>query len=130
MITLKTLPQATAQQVFDQVASHLLTQNAKSIAKNPHSDDPGNTYCVYKSPNNLACAAGCLIATDEYKEVWEEVAWDRLVKDYNVPDTHQDLISKLQMVHDSRDVEKWPGELRSIANAFGLDASIVDTFNK
>jgi hypothetical protein len=30
MITLKTLPQATPQQVFDQVTKHLLTQNARS----------------------------------------------------------------------------------------------------
>ena len=30
MITLKTLPQATAQEVFDQVANHLLEQGKKS----------------------------------------------------------------------------------------------------
>lgn len=31
MITLKTLPNATAQEVFDQVATHLLTQGEKSV---------------------------------------------------------------------------------------------------
>jgi len=41
MITLKTLPQATAQEVFDQVARHLLTQGKKSISEN-------NQYCMYR----------------------------------------------------------------------------------
>jgi len=129
MITLKTLPQATAQQVFNQVASHLLTQNAKSVAKNYDNDDR-SSYCVYKSPSNLSCAAGCLIANDEYKEDWEQVGWDRLVKDCKVPNTHQDLISNLQMVHDSRDVEEWSGELEHVARVFCLDDSVVANTNK
>lgn len=32
MITLKTLPKATAQEVFDQVTRHLLTQMKRSVS--------------------------------------------------------------------------------------------------
>lgn len=130
MITLKTLPQATEQQVFNQVATHLLTQNAKSVEKNHNTDDPDRTYCVYKGPNNLACAAGCLIANDEYNAEFEENSWSTLTQDYNVPDTHQILISRLQVLHDQTDVQQWPQQLCEIAKLHNLNTDVVDNFNK
>jgi hypothetical protein len=56
MITLETLPQATAQEVFDQVATHLLTQRQRSTTK-------GN--CAYRGDDGLKCAAGCLLGPDD-----------------------------------------------------------------
>ena len=43
MITLRTLPHATAQEVFDQVATHLLTQNARAGIV----DTDGGFMCRY-----------------------------------------------------------------------------------
>ena len=66
-ITLTTLAEATQQQVFDQVATHLLVdQREKSYTL----DDDGDDQCAYKMEddkgNTLKCAVGCLISDDEY----------------------------------------------------------------
>ncbi len=42
-ITLKNLNKKTAQEVFDYIANHLLTQNAQS-------KDPNNGACLYRIP--------------------------------------------------------------------------------
>ena len=63
MITLKTLPQATAQEVFDQVTQHLLKQG-----KAARSGTGACRYRVETRGEILKCAAGCLIADDEYAE--------------------------------------------------------------
>ena len=66
-ITLKTLEQATAQEVFDQVAEHMLTQYELSML---------NDTCVYRGYSGLKCAAGCLIGDDEYNnELMEGFTW-------------------------------------------------------
>lgn len=64
-ITLKNLHEATEQQVFDQVAGHLLTQ--KEVLPSP--------ACFYRGPNGLKCAAGCLIANDEYMPEEFNLEW-------------------------------------------------------
>lgn len=110
MITLKTLPQATAQEVFDQCASHLLRQMQKS-------EDHGNCrYCIGK----LACAAGCFIANDEYNPEWEGLPWNMLVNSYGVSSKHEDLINDLQYIHDIHDVEEWQFGLECIAKDHNL----------
>ena len=45
------------QQIFDKVATHLLTQNARSAAEGS---------CLYRSPSGLKCAVGCLISDSVY----------------------------------------------------------------
>lgn len=119
MITLKTLPQATAQEVFDQVARHLLTQNEKS------SDDSG---CVYRTADGLACAAGCLMADDEVDDEWNaDVAWAELVERGVAPKEHQDLIEDLQGAHDSFPTQAWPERLKAIADNYGLSTAVTYT---
>ena len=66
MITLKTLGKATAQEVFDQVATHLLTQNERSL---------DGASCSYRNCDGLKCAAGCLISDDEYDNQMEGIDW-------------------------------------------------------
>ncbi len=112
-ITLKTLPEATPQQVFDQVARHLMTQNRKSI-------------CAYRSEFiNLSCAAGCLIADDEYMPSMEGSLWIDLVNRKAVPDTHHLLITELQTVHDKHKTRFWARQLKLTAEEKGLDSSVV-----
>lgn len=109
MITLKTLPEATAQEVFDQVAKHLLTQN-----KTSYSDDAVG-ICAYRGSEGLKCAAGCIIADDEYNPSWEQQGWTVLVDSRVVPLKHHDLIRSLQLIHDDYDTDRWRELLDELA---------------
>lgn len=120
MVTLKTLEQSTPQQVFDHVATHLLTQNKRSTNK--------NRDCLYKSPEGLKCAAGCIIADDEYNEKMEDVVWRMLVRREVVPEAHMELISDLQYCHDDYEPRIWKRKLKEIAKYHNLSISVLDKF--
>lgn len=95
-ITLATLSKATEQQVFDQVARHLLKQGKRAMSD--------NGSCKYRAGNGLMCAAGCLIADDEYHAKYDvRGGWLSVVEAYphEVPSAHQNLIASLQGLHDS-----------------------------
>jgi len=115
MITLKTLPQATAQEVFDQITQHLLRQGkaAQTI----------NGSCRYKleePTRTLKCAAGCLIADDEYSSRFEGESWNTLIIRRLVPNTHEYLIRSLQKMHDTCLVSEWPDRLKQLAEDYDL----------
>lgn len=107
IITLKNLKEATAQQVFDQVVAHLREQKVQS--KKPDPDGGDMKMCAYRGDNGLKCAAGALIADDEFVPQMDEgdeegtgTSWHCLIKRNLVPSTqHDQLISALQAVHDS-----------------------------
>lgn len=124
-ITLATLPDATAQQVFDQVAVHLLTQNKRCESE---EDDLGDARCVYRGEDGLRCAAGCLIADEEYdSDRMEGHGWVVMAKTKGiVPTRHCDLIQRLQGVHDSFAPEGWEARLRHIATIHGLNTDAID----
>ena len=106
MITLKTLAQASEQEVFDQVATYLLKQGMRS------SDKSGN--CKYRH-EGLRCAAGCLIGDDEYDPSMEVNSWDRLTATSKAPKDHADLIVSLQAIHDDCNPLDWKGHLKVLA---------------
>lgn len=108
MITLVTLPQATEQEVFDQVVIHLFTQKTKSV-------DGNNETCVYRTPDGKKCAAGCLISDEEYDSDIEGEAWTKLVEKGFAPNAHVKLISALQRVHDHFTPHEWYQALHIIA---------------
>lgn len=110
-ITLATLPYFSAQQVFDFVAKHLLTQMERSM-----SDDQ---MCRYRH-GQLKCAAGCLIADEEYKESFEGRAWIYLKTINQVTACHFDLINSLQRVHDGSQPHQWKQRLETLAGKLGL----------
>lgn len=112
MITLKTLPLATAQEVFDQCTRHLLTQNEKS-------EDGEPAACRYHH-RHLRCAAGCFIADDEYSPALEGKAWEPLAVQKVVPGAHARLITDLQVVHDRSPPWKWFERLTNLAKDRGL----------
>ena len=126
-ITLKTLPQATEQQVFDQVATHLLTQGRKS-------ENAGT--CLYRGPEGTKCAAGCLIGKSEYRAYWEGRSWSGLAGEGSVPEEHLDLIIALQKIHDHPDwrlrtlARSWREKLIKLANEFELSYKVVEDFNE
>lgn len=118
MITLATLPQATEQQVFDQVSKHMLKQNEKSLCDN-------GLGCSYRNKLGLKCAAGCLIADSEYTEDFEGVGWDNLVIDEAaVPALHVGLIVKLQEIHDNTKVSYWKNKLAELAKDRNLNFNV------
>lgn len=121
-ITLATLADATAQEVFDQVAKHLLTQNKVSVAE--------SGACQYRN-EGLKCAAGCLIGDDEY-EIEMDLdgypaglkqginvigsSWDDLILRGLVPTTKHDcLIGQLQILHDGINPRNWHNNLKELA---------------
>lgn len=123
MITLKNLHLATEQEVFDQVARHLLTQMETSIV---------GSVCKYRHIKHdgtiLKCAAGCLIADDEYIKDFERKTWSLLIEKYGIPNTNALLISQLQILHDTMATEYWENELEILAKGFNLNTEVLNEF--
>ena len=69
-ITLATLPQATAQEVYSQVRNHMLTQGIQSMIEF-HG-------CQYHGPEGLMCAAGCLVSDTEYRYNTKSLRWSTI----------------------------------------------------
>jgi hypothetical protein len=120
-VTLKTLAEATAQEVFDQVAKHLLEQGKRSMKLNVYKAE----ICLYRGPEGTMCAAGCLISDNEYKDDMEGGSWENLVKYGYTPETHKDLISYLQRVHDQREPSTWREGLLNLCQRFDLNPQII-----
>ena len=115
-ISLENLSSATAQEVFTQVATHLLTQlERSSTSPTPYSN------CLYRGPRGLKCAAGCLISDQEYTPALENNPWSILISDCFVPGEHGNLIMSLQLVHDAKNVEDWKEVLSNLAKEKGLE---------
>ena len=115
----------TQQQIFDKVATHLLTQGAKSMM--------GDT-CRYRGSNGAKCAVGCLIKDDHYDPILElrssrsELVKEALIK--SKVDIHTELLVKLQYIHDHMQCVAWDSELQNLAKTYNLSASVVTNFNK
>ena len=117
-ITLKNLEEATKEQVFDQVAKHLLQQQKQSISKD------GST-CSYRGAEGLKCAAGSLIGDEEYDKVMEGMSWVGLASEGLVPSKHVNLIIHLQGLHDNSNVEDWKNGLTEVAKEFEIKSNIL-----
>jgi len=113
-ICLANLHEATEQEVFDQVAKHLLTQKKRST-------DSANENCQYRGDGGLMCAAGCLITDSEYNRNMEGASWDTLVEGGHVPRAHIQLIQTLQEIHDHTPVNNWYTSLKMLAFNNGLE---------
>ncbi|MBS7458845.1 hypothetical protein [Coralloluteibacterium stylophorae] len=121
-ITLATLPAATAQEVFDQVARHLMTQGEPAM-------NADGSSCVYHAADGLMCAAGCLIAPEEMRTDWEGRSWDSATR-RGAPEAHVGLIERLQTVHDSARgiptsevLPRWRAGLSRVAHRCHLSAA-------
>lgn len=144
----------TMQQVFDRVATHLLTQNAQS--KGPYTDYSDGYWtevdnaCAYRGANGMKCAVGCLIPDDEYDERFEGAAVTavrpqpmlspnaygvhkgkllaKALRAGGVNTTNErllELLSELQQVHDTSSPKHWREELLKVAKTYGLGDSAV-----
>lgn len=107
-----------SQQMFDKVAKHLLTQNAKSRA-------------LYRGRGGMMCAIGCLIPDDLYSPKMEGIWVERLVAYFPelkkfIPDLA--LADRLQRIHDVCACNRWKDELRRAARNFHLSYKILRRF--
>lgn len=133
----------TAQEIFNKVATHLLTQRARSLTNLPETAEI--PACNYRGAEGRACAVGCLIPDEMYSP-------DMDISDpfsgYNgtgvasllgrFPDLKPrllpsglseraglDFLTELQYLHDSVEPDIWGKGLRELAVRWGLDASIL-----
>lgn len=115
-INLSNLAEASRQQVFDQVMKHLLTQKERS----KHENGP----CAYRGEQGRMCAAGCLIADEEYFPAMDDhgsgLDWSSVVLKGYAVGTHMDLIEALQMIHDNSHPQLWEAQLKALASQEGL----------
>jgi hypothetical protein len=120
-ITLATLASATEQEVFDQVVNHLMTQ-MKPSANLTLEGNPGS--CAYRNDDGLSCAAGCLMDDVEALEVkkasYNNAAWTAIVGNKLAPETHWELITQLQKIHDQMSPDRWHHALRNFAKRENL----------
>lgn len=109
-ITIHNLKESTAQEVFDFIADHLLTQNEQALR---------GAMCSYRAEDGnrvLKCAAGVLIPYEEYRDTMEGKGYDTLIKtNPHWSKAHVELIVKLQHVHDGNLPEYWKRELQELA---------------
>lgn len=104
-ITLATLKDATKQQIFDQVARHLLKQNERAV------DVEGR--CKYRTESGLMCAAGCLISDEEYTPRMDKHgSWGGVVMAGFACNTHLEFIGALQNMHDNDNPDSGDFETR------------------
>lgn len=107
----------TEQEIFTKVANHLLTQNEPSV----NSD----YECLYRGPNGLKCAVGCLIKDEFYSADIERMAVAtcdvnaRLISSGIIVDSHE-LLQALQQLHDYGDPATWRQGLERVATLHDL----------
>lgn len=117
---------ALQQKIFNKVAKHLLTQ--MEVSGIPDS-------CLYRDPNGLKCAVGCLIPDGEYKAEFENKAILNIPYLVEVVAKNDKeiiwLLRDLQIIHDHNDGPKeWVAELVQVANRYNLSIKAInDVFN-
>lgn len=118
----------TKQEIFDHVATHLLTQGRRS-------QNPNDKRCLYFGPDGTRCAIGCLYPP-EVREAFEGTTYnyadlDSIVSEEDVVDilgsdfldhliSHRNLLQHLQHIHDSIEPLCWDIALEESAKFHDL----------
>lgn len=121
------------QTFFDTTARHLLTQGCKAVGQ----DEGGNPVCRYRDDEGNKCALGAHIPDEYYLEAFEGLApgvgplFDRsgrMLAACIGLETEADVTfaRSVQAVHDFHEPGQWAGELRLVAERFGLNTNAVD----
>jgi hypothetical protein len=113
----------TAQQLFDLISTHLLTQKSKST---------DGKACFYRDQDGKKCALGIVISDAEYSPTMERQTLSMLLQ--NNGDGYQlshdtavemrlnfDLLRALQVIHDVNYPDMWAHSLQRIAEEFRLE---------
>lgn len=112
----------TEQEVFNRVAVHLLSQKKRSEDK---------FGCLYRSPEGLKCAIGCLIPDEKYSPSMERNLVDRLdLSLIGLSDIDLWFLESLQSIHDQYDPTHWLNELSYFAQDWGISEEILEQFRE
>ncbi len=121
------------QTIFDKVATHLLTQNARSFQ---HAN---GGICAYRGVGGTKCAIGALISDEHYTEdiegltlVWGDTVRGRIARAVSLslgvevlsPGVLR-LLQDLQRLHDKNPPEKWRSLLLTTACRFELSPKVL-----
>lgn len=124
----------TPQEIFDKVATHLLTQRERAFGIDGE--------CCYRGVGGTKCAIGALIPDELYDKKLEgcSVLMDKVrqvlegagVLPKNSGHIYSDgnvlLLNKLQRIHDCTTEANWPHELDYVASELGLSAAVLRHF--
>lgn len=121
----------TKQEVFTQVATHLLTQKEQA-----YNEGAG---CRYRDESGRKCAVGCLIPDELYSPELEGISVaDFHSRSFTVPklrsvahylelSTNLDLLIRLQSIHDTMRPTRWEEQLTRLARAHNLQMPVFTT---
>lgn len=99
----------TDEDIFEYVTSCLIKQGDKSIL----GGEDENYGCAYRGINNTKCAVGHLIDDLYYDNIIENLTIydDRVQRRVKLSlplwELNEDMLSKMQNVHDQYQVEQW-----------------------
>lgn len=122
----------TKQEIFDKVATHLLTQNKKSYLPG-YNNTSISKACAYRGEDNCKCGIGILIPDDKYDPSLESktvINNDVLLSLEDGIDREDveiiQFLSHLQCIHDLCPIEEWKFRLTVVAEDYGLSfASVI-----
>ncbi len=114
------------QELYNKVATHLLTQNKKSVEN--YID------CKYRGDNGLKCAIGCLIPDELYTPEFEGLKLCNLpsvlLESIGINSVScKSLASDLQTIHDHWSVNHWKSELERLAVHYDLNYAVLNDYN-
>lgn len=126
-ITQDWVANATAQEIYNYVTKHLLSQNRKSelYGSCAYFGDTDDNGVEWVEPG-LYCAAGCLLKdTKEIREFVNEECenqiWSTLIANGYAPTNQATIINGLQLIHDSCGPKDWHANLKYFALENGLE---------
>jgi len=99
----------TRIEIVELVTKHLLAQGKRST-------EAGASKCLYRGPNGLQCAIGCLIPDELYKDWFDEQGYVDMTigAAAGISSDDLDLARRLQTIHDEEDVKQWPAKLEEV----------------
>lgn len=120
------------QEIFDKVANHLLKQNERSEKLIAELNGFEGTACMYRGPNGLKCAAGCLIPDELYNPSFElnTVCSNKMIKVFEslgISDSELIFLNDLQLIHDCEQCKDWKSALTKRANQHNLNKDVLDS---
>lgn len=113
----------SGQELFNQVAKHLLIQNKQSFFKN-------TGIGAYRGDQDLKCGLGIIIPDEEYSEELEfrspsEWHWS-IQQKFGLGEVEVlKLADELQGIHDNYEPKEWPTALLELAESKMLDSSVI-----
>ena len=106
----------TTQEAFNTMVKHLRAQGVPSIDY--------RIGCLYRGPNGLKCAVGCLISDEEYRPDMETFKASVLIRNgvvSGLSEVDLDLLDRMQRLHDCNHPDDWEDGFQRIATDYRLE---------